>query len=99
MHVGSAISGNSSFNNIVAFAGGRGSAYGYWVADNGGSGGGSGCGAIIPGTGTVGQGYDGGIGDEGPECIAGGGGGATTHIGLSAFPAGGTGIVIIRYLT
>jgi hypothetical protein len=86
--------GNSTFGTITAFGGGRGATAGT-AAGNGGSGGGGNY-AQTPGTGTSGQGHNGGVGfsDNGTYSVGGGGGGAGQVGGgvtASGTPAGNGG--------
>jgi len=64
---------DSVFDSITAIGGGGGAYWGQTTASNGGSGGGAALTVGTPGTGTVGQGFDGGSGED---TSAGGGGGA-----------------------
>jgi hypothetical protein len=82
---------NSSFNSETAIGGGRGSAYSSQLPGDGGSGGGgtyiSG-GVATAGSGTVGQGNDGGEGGWGEvapsQLYAGGGGGGAGAVGQNS---------------
>lgn len=77
---------NSSFAGITSIGGGAGGAYSTWSVrnGNGGSGGGSGR-YFSPGTGTAGQGYNGGYNPGGANTdYATGGGGGAGSVGYNA---------------
>ena len=91
--------GNTTFNSLTAIGGGGGGAHAggsaSTVGGNGGSGGGSGdnAGAYPAGTGTVGQGNNGGTGSLAGHYQGGGGGGASA-VGTNSStltPNGGSG--------
>jgi len=86
--------GDSVFDTLTAIGGGGGGGYYYWNGANGGSGGG--CSLTgVPGTGTEGQGHDGGDGET-PEDVmyafGGGGGAGAVGVTASASSAGDGGI-------
>ena len=93
--------GNTTFNSLTAIGGGGGGAHAggsaSTVGGNGGSGGGSGdnAGAYPAGTGTVGQGNNGGLGSNTYNLSSrrGGGGGGAGAVGSSSVPPhGGVGL-------
>lgn len=88
------IGGDSFLYGITAKGGGGGGGNAS-AAQNGGSGGGAGCGSAVPGTGTLGQGNDGGKAFLAPPQDGGGGGGAIAAgqapVGLGFGGKGGDG--------
>lgn len=81
---------DSVFNNLVAIGGGKGGIYSTGTGGGGGSGGGAGQGTLLAvegGTGTAGQGYDGGDGKRQSNPLyasyGGGGGGGASEVGYN----------------
>ena len=87
--------GNSSFNSLIAYGGGKGGSTENYIS-NGGNGGCGGGGASKSGVGGLGsQGYGGGDGKE-VSYASGGGGGGMTEVGGSSeygYAKGGDGII------
>ena len=80
------VGGNSSFSGLLSYGGGGGAAYSSSGGTLGGSGGGGASGASpynIPGNGTTGQGFLGGVGG-GYYGVGGGGGGGKRSAGSNA---------------
>lgn len=81
---------NSVISTIATAVGGGGGSNRYGVTGNGGSGGG-GAYTTLPGTGTAGQGFAGGLGSTPANYGGGGGGGASAVGGNGTASAGGAG--------
>jgi hypothetical protein len=93
--------GNSSFGTITAIGGGIGGSWSSTVASSGGSGGGAGCTAetvMAVGSGTSGQGNDGGLARNNDSDRSGGGGGGAGGLGgTGQVDRGGNGGIGVDY--